>query len=299
MSYGPDHQLVASWEELVIGRGGEPRTEAGVMSVRSWATRHELALFFVLAFAVSWAAWPLVLANPASSPLMPFGPAVAALAVAALTGGPSGVWRLLRQLARWRVRPLWFAAALGVPAVLTGLAAVTTVAAGAPAPDVAAYTDWAALLATLVSTMVIVGLFEELGWRGFALPRMERRHTALAAALALGVVWAAWHLPELVSDPGEREPLAFLVIVVAYSVLIAWLYNSTDGSLPVAIVFHAAANTAARFVMPEFGGSYQAVAWWSLAGAYVLAAVVVSGLAGRELTRGGSRPPRGVAQYSS
>jgi uncharacterized protein len=114
---------------------------------------------------------------------------------------------------------------------MTGLAAAAVVATGAPSPDWGAYTDWSGLLVTLVSTAVIVGLFEEPGWRGFALPRMQRNHTALWAALVLGVIWLLWHLPELVSNPGEREPVPYLIAVLAWSVILAWVYNSTRGSL--------------------------------------------------------------------
>lgn len=265
------------------------------MSVRGFVARHDLALFFGLAYLLSWAIWPLILLNPTSTPLVPFGPLIAALAVTALAGGWQAVATLMGQLGRWRVHPLWYLTAVVGPFVLTGLAGATAVAAGAPSPGLGVYADWSGLVTTLVATMIIVGLFEELGWRGFALPRMQRNHSALWAALVLGIVWALWHLPELVSDPGEREPLPFLLTVVAYSVLLAWLYNSTRGSLLIVIIFHAAINTSAKFLMPEFEGRDTVTAWWSYAGVYVLAALAVIALAGAErLTtdlrrRGGAR----------
>jgi membrane protease YdiL (CAAX protease family) len=250
------------------------------MSVRSWVARHELGSFFFLAFLLSWALWPLVLVNPDSSPLVPFGPLGAALIVTAVSGGWRGVWALLGQLGRWSVRPWWYAVALVGPFVLTSAAGAVAVAVGAPSPGLGVYSDWSGVLASLLATAVVVGLFEEVGWRGFALPRMQRDHAALSAASTLGLIWAVWHLPELVSGSSERELLPYLLAVLAYSVLITWLYNSTRGSLPVVILFHAAINTAAKFLLPEFPSRYDVTAWWCYTAVYVLAAVAVVVVAG-------------------
>jgi uncharacterized protein len=241
------------------GQGIGPASDSGNPMPGNWAARHELLLYFALAFVVSWATWPLVIWNPASSPLVPFGPLIAAVVVALLAGGWRELLALLRQLTRWRVHPIWFIIALVGPFVLAAVAAALTVATGAPAPSSGAYTDWLAIGVSLLSTMVIVGLFEELGWRGFALPRLQRRLAALWAALVLGVLWALWHLPELISDPtGQRLPLQFVMWILAQSVILAWLYNSTNGSLPIVIICHAAINTAGRFVLPEFANeNYQ------------------------------------------
>ena len=255
------------------------------MSVRSRVARHELGLFFVLAFGLSWAIWPLVLLNPDSSPLVPFGPLIAAVIVTALTGGWRGVAALLKQLGHWRVNPVWYAVALIGPFALTALAGAVAVAAGAPSPGLGVYSDWSGILTSLVATALIIGIFEEVGWRGFALPRMQRDHSALSAALVLGMIWAVWHLPELVSDPSERELVPYLLTLLAYSVLITWLYNSTRGNLPIVILFHAAINTAAKFLMPEFEGRYEATAWWCYAALYVLAAVAVIAVSGASRLR--------------
>jgi membrane protease YdiL (CAAX protease family) len=250
------------------------------MSVRSWVTRHELGLFFLLAFLLSWALWPLVLLNADSSPLVPFGPLGAALIVSALSGGWRAVAALLSQLGHWRMRPVWYAVALIGPFLLTALAGAVAVVAGAPSPGLGVYSDWWGVVTTLVATAVVIGVFEEVGWRGFALPRMQQKHAALSAALVLGMIWAVWHLPELVSDASERELVPYLLAVLAYSVLITWLYNSTRGNLPIVILFHAAINTAAKFLLPEFEGPHEATAWWCYAAVYVLAALAVIAVAG-------------------
>ena len=246
----------------------------------NWAARHDLLLFFALAYLLSWALWPLVILNPTSSPLVPFGPLIAAVVVSLLAGGPRELWALLRQLTRWRVHPIWYLIALLGPFVMAVVAAALAVATGVPMRRSGAYTDLGAVGFTFLSVMIIVGLFEEVGWRGFALPRLQRRLDAIWAALVLGVLWGLWHLPELISDPGQRPPLQFLVWILAQSVILAWLYNSTNGSLPMVIIGHAAINTAGRFMLPEFTGDSYQVVWWFMAGLYVVTAVIVTLLGG-------------------
>ena len=127
---------------------------------RGWVHRHDLPLFFVLAFLLSWLAWPLVALNPESSPLLPFGPLIAAAVVAALSGG---LRELFGQLGRWRSAPRWYLAAVLVPVAVTALAAVVTVAAGGSASAGPGLPGWAQVAATFLSTVVLVGLFEEVG----------------------------------------------------------------------------------------------------------------------------------------
>ncbi|MDQ1593518.1 MAG: protease family protein [Arthrobacter pascens] len=247
---------------------------------RAWPASRRLTMFFVLAFLISWLLWPLTFLNPESSPLIPVGPAVAAVLVAGISGGKGALLRLLRQLGRWRVPVHWYALSLGLPCLLVVASAALTVAGGAPAPDLGPNPGWFMLIGTFASTLVVVGLFEELGWRGYALPLLQQNHTALAAALLLGVVWGLWHLPELVSDPsGQRPPVPFLLMVIAQSVLLAWIYNGT-GSVPLCMIFHAAFNTCGALIFPAFAGPHYLTLWWTLALLHVLAALVVIAYAG-------------------
>lgn len=261
--------------------GLNPEAETTGTAPRDWAARHDLVLYFVLAYLLSWALWPLVILNPTSSPLVPFGPLIAAVIVALLAGGRRELWALLRQLGRWRVHPLWYVIALLGPFVLAGLTAALAVAAGAPVRGTGDYTNWRAITFFFLSTVIIVGLFEEVGWRGFALPRLQLRLNAIWAALVLGVLWALWHLPELISDPtGQRPPVQFLLWALALSVIFSWLYNSTNGSLPIVIICHAAIDTAGRFMLPEFVGDGYQLVWWFMVALYVLVAVIVILVAG-------------------
>jgi len=263
----------------VQGIGPDPSTSSSEQG--NWAARHDLLLYFTLAYLLSWALWPLVILNPTSSPLVPFGPLIAAVIVSLLAGGPKELWALLRQLTRWRVHPIWYLIALLGPFVMAVVAAALAVAMGTPMRRSGAYTDLGAVGFTLLSTMVIVGLFEEVGWRGFALPRMQRRLDAIWAALLLGVVWALWHLPELISDPTrQRPPLQFVVWTLALSVILSWLYNSTNGSLLIVIICHGAIDTAGRYMLPEFSNQGYQVVWWCMVGLYVVIAIIVVFAAG-------------------
>ena len=261
--------------------GSVPDEGTGGTAPSNWAARHDLLLFFALAYLLSWALWPLVILDPTSSPLVPFGPLIAAVVISLLAGGPRELWALLRQLTRWRVHPIWYLIALVGPFVMAVVAAALAVATGAPMQRSGAYTDLGAVGFTFVSTMIIVGLFEEVGWRGFALPRLQRRLDALWAALVLGVLWALWHLPELISDPTrQRPPLQFILWALALSVIFAWLYNSTDGSLPIVIICHCAIDTAGRYMLPEFSNEGYQVVWWFMVGLYVVIAIIAVLVAG-------------------
>jgi membrane protease YdiL (CAAX protease family) len=261
----------------------------GTNRLIGWSRRHDLALYVGLAFLISWAAWPLVRLNPDSSPLVPFGPLVAAVVVSLLTGGSRELRTLLSQLGRWS-RPLrWYLIALVGPAVIALVAGALGIALGArPAPFQA---GWPAIAGTFVTTLVMVGLFEEVGWRGYALPRLQRHRSALRAALLLGAIWSVWHLPELLSDPGgQRPPIPFVIFVLAQSVILTWQYNSSLGSLPIVMVSHAATNTTAQVLLPLFAPADYQLMWWVFTGLWVAAAALVATFFGTGLTSPERRP---------
>ena len=249
----------------------------------NWLKRHDLIVFLILAFALSWSIWPLVLANPESTPLVPYGPIIAAFIVLALTRGWAGVRDLLRSIVRWRVGLGWYAVALLLPVAILLGALYLNALFGGPTPTAADFAGWYTLpLLFLLMTLINGPLFEEPGWRGFLLPRLQSRYTPLVASLIVGVIWASWHLPELLSDPtGQRPPLQFLVLVVAQSVVFTWVYNSTRGSVLLVILMHGSSNTIARFLFPTVIGSatYGRI-WWLLAALWWVAAVAVIAVIG-------------------
>jgi hypothetical protein len=230
-----------------------------------------LAVYFALAFVLAWVFWvPAALSEQGAvggSPptallvvLGTFAPSVAAVLVAARKGG-AGARPLLGQLLRWRVGPGWYAVALFGPAALMLVAIGLHVALGGAVPDFPEPSRWPLVAVNLVLVLLVGGpLGEELGWRGFALPRLQARHGALRASVVLGVVWALWHLP-LFAVPGAPQGqvpfLLFVAQAVALSVFFAWAYNGSAGSLPIVLLLHASVNTwaGALRILPEATGS--------------------------------------------
>lgn len=223
------------------------------------ARRHPLILFFVLAYAFSWAVWaPAALlsggtSEPQTSALLHLvgglGPMASAFVVTALAGGYVGARELLGRVLRWRVGLGWWGlAVLGTPILFLVAAIISRILFGTW-PDFGQFGHseefaFLGLLPYWSANIVFYGFGEEVGWRGFALPRLQTgRRSALTAALILGFFWAAWHIPlfafvmgfdtmGLVGVPG------WFISILVGSVLLAWLYNSTGGSVLIVAIFH-------------------------------------------------------------
>lgn len=256
----------------------------------SWFGRHRVGAFVSLAFGLSWWPWPLAVAHSDSVALLSFGPLVAAVLVTALADGRRAVVSLARSLAQWRVaRSTWVAAAVG-PFALAGLSGVLTIALGIVEPadvgDAFTWSSWLAVPVLMLTTGLLGGpLFEEVGWRGFFLPDLQRRHPALWSSAVVGSVWVIWHLPLLITDPsGQRPPLPFTIWILAQAILLTWLFNTSSGSVLIAVVFHTAANTAGRLLLePLVGEAGFLGAWWGMASLYLTAALVVISRTGGRL----------------
>jgi membrane protease YdiL (CAAX protease family) len=177
------------------------------------------------------------------------GPAIAGLFVTGCISGRSGVVALLGRITKWRVEPRYYAFAVLGPVGLFVLAALVDRAASGVWPDLALlgradYLSEPGLFGVLGLWLLTYGLGEETGWRGFALPHLQRNRDAVSASLTLGVFWSFWHLPAFFFRDTYMAlgligfPL-FAVLMVFTSVVFTWLYNSTGGSLLLVILFHA------------------------------------------------------------
>jgi uncharacterized protein len=221
--------------------------------------RRVLIAFFALTFLLSWAIWVPVMnssfgwlgfAFPPAGLVGALMPGVAALIVLGVTAGWGGIRSLLKQVLVWRVDLRWYAAALLlVPAMVAVVFVVSGWWRGAPLPAPAISVG---ALLFMVAIQLPNTLFEELGWRGFALPRMARSLGWLRASLVLGVIWAAWHLPYWISAPnvhqyGALAVVLFFAMPVAASVFLAWMYRET-GSVLLTWLTHLSINVAIAFM---------------------------------------------------
>jgi uncharacterized protein len=217
--------------------------------------QYPLAAFFVVAFAFTWIVLaPAVLAAQGiislsvSAALLitlgTLGPAVAALAVTAAGCGRTGVRALLAQAGRWRVKPIWYAVALIGPALIMLAAFLLWRLLGGPSLSSPPAAAWFSI-PILVAVLLIPALFEEIGWRGFALPRLQSRYGPLPASLIVGMAWALWHAPIWYIPEAGFHTLPFGVFVlftVAMSILFTWLYTGAAGSVLLPALAHAAIN---------------------------------------------------------
>lgn len=165
------------------------------MVMRKLAERHPLTLFFVLAAALSWWPWPFYAAGLSWVPIAGFGPFLAAATVLGLTRGRAGIESLLRSMVRWRVPLRAYLLALGTPLLLTGAAVALNLWLGASRPSAALLGAWVEIPVTMMFILLVPGLggaWEEPGFRGFALGRLERQWGQMTAPLVLGVLWVIW-----------------------------------------------------------------------------------------------------------
>jgi len=225
-----------------------------------WMTRHPVATYFALAYVISWAIGvPLALQAQgltrthlpfALHYLTAFGPALAALAIASMIGEPLAGARK-QTSASLRHRVPWWIVGFGSPLMMFAAAQFAARVAGQQPPS------WQAL--GQVHFLPALGLFawclwfatsgcgEEIGWRGFLLPRLQEHHSPLRSSALLTIGWAAWHIPAFFYIPGYAA-LGLLILpgfffsLFAGAVVLTWLYNVSGGSVMPAILWHASFN---------------------------------------------------------
>lgn len=247
------------------------------------AQRWPLATFSTLSFAFTWALLPFAQRTIFASLLALLGPAAAA-AVTAAMGGAQERRDLGARLLRWRLPWTVYAVALLLPLPISAARSVLEWAAGAEGPI--RFQPVSGL--GLVVFVLVAG--EEIGWRGFALPRLLERTGPWAASVAVGLLWALWHLPLFFMPemPQFGTPfVSFVPYLIALSILLTHLAQATNGSVLIATLFHGAVNT--------FGvvnvAAEASLRGWSNAVAYgTAAALVVFARRGRVRSQRARRP---------
>ncbi|MDG5820565.1 CPBP family intramembrane glutamic endopeptidase [Natronococcus sp. A-GB7] len=265
------------------------------------ARSHQLTLFLLLTLGFSWGVYGIEFVSDSSlPPIAVYGPIIAAAIVTWLTGGNVRQWG--RQLFIWRTSGRWYLIVLvGFPVVLVGGSTAIYVALTGDtdglAPGVLPERMWIVLL-FLAYQILTAGLGEELGWRGFALPRLQDRYNALLASLIIGVFWALWHFPLFFqpdSFQAQMGPIIYLMDGLTLSILFTWVYNSTGGSVLMAALLHGVYNTT--LVLYPYEGELDIAEFPYLLGVsrtvlLLVIAVLILAVYGRDLTSKESIPGR-------
>jgi membrane protease YdiL (CAAX protease family) len=239
----------------------------------SWIKKNALLVYFVLAFAISWVFMiPVALSAQglleqpiphALYYLAPMGPMISVIIISVVTEGREGLRHQLRGLTKWRVGFKYLAFSVFAPVTLFIMAVLLERILGSEWPEWGLlgqvdYLPYLGVPGVLGLWFLTFGLGEEMGWRGFALPRLQRGRTALSATLILGLFWGLWHLPafffrDTYMEMGVLGFPMFLVSIIFASVVFTWLYNSTGGSVLMAILFHVFFDWLS---VSEAGGAY-------------------------------------------
>jgi membrane protease YdiL (CAAX protease family) len=223
-----------------------------------WLKKNPVPAFFILTFAIAWSIWlPLGFLVP-EKPLLSlpgaWAPTISAILLIGISEGWSDVRKFLSKLLHWRVEVGWYLVTLFGVALLAYLAIAVGVYLGIPAPALSLPNGLSReMLPALLPLIFIINIFaggplaEDIGWRGYILPKMREGMTALHASLVIGVLWAIWHLPYFIfpswrSAVGNIPFIWFVLLTTSWSVLFAWVYVNTE-SILMPVLFHAAINT--------------------------------------------------------
>lgn len=246
-------------------------------TIFSFVRKHQLAAFFALVFSLLLASIPLAAIEPALIPfILVLLPALSAIVVSAVIDGKSGVKALLSLLGIWRVGLRWYIVALGLPAVISLTAMSLAILLGTPVIERSS-----SAIFFLSPMLFVLAIGEELGWRGFALPRLMESRSAFSASLILGAAWAIFHWPLFL--PGQMlaaEGASILThspTVIVLAILYTWIYQHTRGNVLMAVLFHGAFNTFNPIFLGRVDQSLGA--WLSLAlwGGTALVVVIAFG----------------------
>ena len=217
-------------------------------------TKH-LVLYFVLAYAISWAIGiPLALEHHGwMAPILPdwahyfvaYGPLLSALIVTLATEGRPGLKKLWERMTQWKVRPIWWVAALS-PLIIGAVVVLVFVLVTGKPISIAMLGEVNFLpplgIGALALWFLTFGIGEETGWRGYALPRLQKNRSALSATLILAAFWALWHLPQFFYLFDPAIAIGWLIGLFAGAIVFTWLFNSASGSILILAVWHGCFN---------------------------------------------------------
>ena len=274
-------------------------------TIKAFIRKHPVPIYFVLTFALSWGCMILTV-SPARFPLtaeqseaqgalmyigMLVGPSVAGILLIGLIEGRAGFRTLLSRLRTWRVNARWYAVALlAAPLAATSVLLILSLFSPVFVPAIFTAEDKLGLLLSGLMAGLMVGIFEELGWTGFVIPRLRMRYSALMTGMIVGLAWGAWHFLAFweATTFSDAFPLALLLArlfawLPPFRILMVRVYDHTE-SLPVIMLMHASLSATA-LVLPSMELSGMALLAWLLAWGAVLwgAVAAVTAMSGKHL----------------
>jgi len=237
------------------------------MSVTDFVKRHSVPLFFMLTFAWFWGWMTCYFALTPSESIFDLSPrfllffyvggaapSLMGIILTRLLDREKGSETLFGLLQLWKVKPFWYVIVLLLSPVLLNLTLVIlwTLGVRIGGEFVTGY------MVAGIPLGLSAGLMEEFGWRGFALPRLQTRYTALNASLIIGLLWGVWHIyPSLWVNAASMGALVVPVAILggpiemtAYAILMTWVLNNTRGSLTMAILMHASFTASQIIFLP-------------------------------------------------
>jgi membrane protease YdiL (CAAX protease family) len=230
--------------------------------MKSFLRNHNLIAGILLMFIFTW---PIDLANAGLlhfkvpyviSITFGWGIIFASLIMTSLALGKDGIVRLIQRFLIWRVGWMWYLAAfLLLPTIYLSAVLIHAAWTGSPIDfsTVAAHIIFGASanLPTFILPFFIFDFLtngEEMGWRGYVLPRLQAKYSALVSSVILGAIWGLWHLPRYLAPENSSSFALGTLKIFAEAILYTWIYNNTKGSLLLTTIMHATGNTAGVFL---------------------------------------------------
>jgi len=277
--------------------------------ILNWIKKNDLWVFFTLVFVLMWpkgiagAAYSLGLVSEPPSTILNVlyflgTPLVAAVIVTVVTRGQQGLKEWAKRLLRWRVGWRWVIVSLAIYPLVALVAFVISDLASGSGWIVS--TMWKAgfqnlqvnaariglnpgntgqIFAILVAVSFIVPIFEEGGWRAFAIPRLQEKYSALVSSLVMGVIWSIWHLPSFSTKGTDHYGMPFLwflMTIISISILMVWIMNHTNQSVLMTILLHGSIILAGHFLPTQL--AYQTgntLALWLSGGLLAAIAMII------------------------
>jgi len=268
--------------------------------IKRFIKRHPALTYFALTFAFTWGCMAIAV-YPGTFPIsgeqfetagalvyvaMLIGPSGAAILLTGLLDGKAGFRELLSRLIRWRVGARWYAVAL-----LTAPLMITTILLGLSLispefkPPIFTSDNKSSIVLSAIAAGLAVGLFEELGWTGFSVPRLKRHYGVLNTGLIVGIVWGAWHFLPFWESDTFSAPLPLVLLLgqlfswlPPYRILMVWVYDRTE-SLLVSVLMHASLMAGLNVLVPVELSRATLLTWiltWAVALWVVVAALVLA-----------------------